>query len=70
MTIHPNPTSPGFGGISSNITIINFKEGRWWVGKGLDIPLNHPALYPSQNLHNPNLTTGTVANRINQKSCS
>lgn len=46
------------------------KEGRWWIGKGFDIPLTHPAWYPcpSQNLSNPNLQTKTVADLINHKN--
>ena len=46
------------------------REGRWWVGNGSNIPLNHPAWYPTQNLHNPNLTSGTVADLIDQTSCT
>ena len=43
------------------------KEGRWWIGKGSDIPLTHQAWYPcpSQNLDNSNLPTKTVADLIN-----
>ena len=46
------------------------REGRWWVGKGLDIPLNHPDWFqcPTQNLQNPNLLTGTVADLIDHNT--
>lgn len=40
------------------------------MGKGLEIPLNHPNWYPSQNFHNPFLTTNTMANLIDQTYCS
>lgn len=45
-------------------------EGRWWAGKGLDIPLNHPGWFqcPTQNLQNPNLLTGTVADLIDHNT--
>ena len=43
---------------------------QWWVGKGLDIPLNHPAWYPAQNLHNSLLPTSTMADLIDHNSCS
>ena len=45
------------------------RAGRWW-GNGSKIPLSHPAWYSSQNLNNPNLTTGTVANLIDQNTHS
>ena len=42
------------------------KEGRWWVGNGWDIPFQHPIWFqcPTQNLLNPNLVSGTVADLI------
>ena len=40
------------------------------MGNGSNIPLNHPAWYSTQNLHNPNLTSGTVADLIDQTSCT
>ena len=46
------------------------RECRWWVGNGSNIPLSHPAWYSSRNLHNPNLTTGTVADLIDQNTSS
>ena len=48
------------------------KEGRWWVGKGNNIPHRHQAWFKSQSHHlnNPNLTSGTVADLINQESHS
>lgn len=49
---------------------IKLKEGKWWVGKGLDIPLNHPGWYLAQNLHNSLLPTSTVADLIDHNSCS
>ena len=46
------------------------KEGRWWVGKGNNIPLRHQDWFRSQphNLNNPILTSGTVADLINQQT--
>ena len=40
------------------------REGKWWVGNGTNIPLDHLAWFQTSNLHNPNLTTGTVVDLI------
>ena len=40
------------------------------MGNGSNIPFNHPAWYLTQNLHNPNLTLGTVADLIDRTSCT
>ena len=45
------------------------KEGRWWIGKGSDIPLTYQAWYPCpQNVDNSNLPTKTVADLINHNN--
>ena len=43
------------------------REGRWWIGNGRDLPLQHSDWfnYPNHNLQNPNLITGKVADLIN-----
>lgn len=46
------------------------KEGRWWVGKGDDIPLKHYSWFhcPSHNLNNHKLHTAIVADLIAHNS--
>lgn len=46
------------------------KEGKWLIGSGHDIPLDHLAWYPLQadQLNNPNFRFGIVANLIDYSS--
>ena len=46
------------------------REGRWWIGNGRDIPLEHSDWFncPDHNLQNPNLITDKVADLINHNS--
>ena len=46
------------------------KEGRWWVNKGLDIPLRDHEWFRCQPtmLNNPCITNESVADLINQET--
>lgn len=46
------------------------REGRWLVGKKLEIPLNRPNWFqcPEHNLQNPNLIIGIVADLIDHSA--
>ena len=46
------------------------KEGKWWVGNGTNIPLDHPAWFQTPNLHNSNLIIGIVADLIDHANHS
>lgn len=67
-----NLATPGYGEVSLNWKIQNLKECRWWIGRGINIPLTHHAWFPylNQNPNNLGLQTSTVADLINQNSRS
>ena len=46
------------------------RKGRWWIGNGRDISLEHSDWFncPDHNLQNPNLITGKVADLINHNT--
>lgn len=48
------------------------KEGRWWIGSGFSIPLNHKFWFqcPDLNLSDPRLPTGTVGDLIDHGKSS
>ena len=66
MIVSLNLIIPGFGEISLTQKNKKLKEGRWLIGSGHDIPLDHPPWYPLQtdHLNNPNFRFGTVVDLI------
>lgn len=50
------------------------KEGKWWIGRGTDIPLSHQAWLPptnqALNRDNNRIQPETVADLINQDTCT
>ena len=48
------------------------KEGRWWIGSGFSIPLNHKFWFqcPDLNLSDPRLPTRTVGDLIDHGNSS
>lgn len=62
----PKPHRPWFWRNIIDHKNIKLKDGRWLIGIGSKIPLNHSVRFPcqAQHLNNPNLSTGSMADLI------